>query len=130
MQRYSLRMHGFAPSQMEEDPTGYWVKFSESADRIEKLEKALKALVHNIGTSVVCHDTCESLQHDDDPVPNPYCDCGMCDLIDKANEAQLLLDSLCTCTPSKHYLFCEGGDSCGCGDHTKHQKGCAAVLET
>jgi hypothetical protein len=127
MKRYKLAQHGFSPSTMEEDPTGIFVRFSDSADRIERLEKALKALVHNVGTSVICHDWCEALKHEDDPTPNPYCECGMCDLIDRADEAQDLLDELCTCTPSKHFVFCEGGDKCICGDRIKHEDGCAAI---
>ena len=73
---------------------------------------------------------CESLKHEDDKVPNPYCDCGMCELIDFANEAHdKLLVELCTCSPSNHYVFCEGGDKCQCGDTPKHEDGCACLYD-
>jgi hypothetical protein len=112
---------------MEEDPTGRWVNFSDSADRIEALEKALKAVVHAVGLATLCADWCPALTHEDDPIPNPYCECGACDLIDRADEAQLLLNELCTCTPSKHYVFCVGEDECTCGDSPKHDKGCNSL---
>lgn len=110
MQRYDLKMHGFSPSSMDEAEAGYWVEFSVAADRIEKLEKALKKLTNAVGSTALCYDWCEAKNHEDDPTPNPYCDCGMCDLIDRADEAQLLLNELCTC-----------------GGKTLHENGCASL---
>lgn len=77
--------------------------------RIVTLENALKKLIGAVGRSVVCHNWCEANNHDD-VTPNPYCDCGACDTIDAADEAQLLLDELCTC-----------------GGEILHEKGCAAI---
>ncbi len=96
-------------------------------ERIEKLESSLKALLAHVGASVVCHDWCEANKHEDDPTPNPYCDCGACDLLDRANEASRLMDELCTCTPSKHYAYCNEDEKCQCGNHPKHEEGCESL---
>jgi len=123
MKRYSTAPHGLFPDSMEEDSCGRWVAYSDSADRIEQLEKAVKRLVGSVGRTVVCHDWCESFKHDDDPTPNPYCDCGMCALIDIADESHELLEELCTCGASQNPLqITKHEDGCNCLDSSHKEE--------